>query len=78
MIMETLTETENEVQTTLLENLACEDLTNAMCCAIWYYLRNFKNVKNTRRSVTFSKVAGIKACNFTKNNTPPWVFFPYF
>ena len=25
-------------------------------CAIWYHLYNFKNVKNTLKSVTFSKV----------------------
>ena len=28
-------------------------------------------------SVTFSKVTGL-ACNFTKSNTPPWVFFTFF
>ena len=39
MIIETLTETENE-NPRLFENFACEDLTNAMCCAIWYHLYN--------------------------------------
>ena len=29
------------------------------------------------RSVNFSKVAG-DGCNFTKINTPPWVFFTFF
>ena len=34
------------------------------------------------RSVTFSKVLLLvklqaKACNFTKSNTPPWVFFTF-
>ena len=33
-----------------------------MRCTIWYHLYNFKNVK---------------ACNFTKSNTPPWVFFMF-
>ena len=31
---------------------------------------NLKNVKITH--------GGAKACNFTKSNTPPWVFFKYF
>ena len=45
-----------------------------MLCAIWYHLRNLKNVseKQPWRSVTFSKVVG-----FTKSNTP-WVFFTFF
>ena len=34
-----------------------------------------KHEKHPWRSVTFSKV---KACNFTKSNTPPWVFFMFF
>ena len=28
------------------------------------------------RSVTFTKVTGL-ACNFTKSNTPPWVFLTF-
>ena len=39
---------------------------------IWYLLYNLKNVKNTHGGVTF------KACNLTKSNTPPWVFFTFF
>ena len=35
-----------------------------------------KREKHPWRSVTFSKVAGL-ACNFTKSNTPPWVFFTF-
>ena len=42
-----------------------------MRCAIWYHLYNLKNVKNTHGGV-------LKACNFTKSNTPPWVFFTFF
>ena len=34
-----------------------------MRCSIWYYLHNFKKPK---------------VCNFTKSNTPPWVFFTFF
>ena len=37
-------------------------------CAIWYHL----NVKNTHEGVL------ILACNFTKINTPPCVFFMFF
>ena len=38
-----------------------------MRCAIWYHVYNLKNVKNTREKH-----------NFTKGNTPPWVFFTFF
>ena len=41
-----------------------------MRCAIWYHLCNLKTWKHPWRSVTFS--------NFTKSNTPPWVFFAFF
>ena len=40
-------------------------------CAIWYHLYNLKNVKNTHEGVL------LLACNFTKSNTPPWVFFTF-
>ena len=44
-------------------------MTFVVRCAIWYHLYNLKNVKNTPwRSV---------ACNFTKINTPPWVFLMF-
>ena len=43
-----------------------------MFCAIWYHLYNLKNVKNTHEGVL------LLACNFTKSNTPPWVFFTFF
>ena len=36
-----------------------------------------KRKKHPWRSITFSKVAG-SACNFTKSNIPPWVFFMFF
>ena len=36
-----------------------------MLCTTWYHLYNLINVKNTH------------ACNFTKINTPPWVFFTF-
>ena len=41
--------------------------------AIWYHLYNLKNVKNTHGWVLI-----IVACNFTKINTPPRVFFTFF
>ena len=43
-----------------------------MSCGIWYHLYNLKNVKNTHEGVL------LLACNFTKSNTPPWVFFTFF
>ena len=36
-----------------------------------------KREKHTWRSVTFSKIVKPKASNFTKCNTPPWVFFAF-
>ena len=49
-----------------------------MFCAIWYHLYSLKNVKNHPwKSVTFSKIVKLKACNFTKSNIPPWVFFTF-
>ena len=41
-------------------------------CVIWCHLHNLKNVKNTHGGVL------ILASNFTKINTPPWVFFTFF
>ena len=38
--------------------------------AIWYHFYNLKNVKNTH--------GGVRLLNFTKSNTPPWVFFTFF
>ena len=45
--------------------------TFVMCWAIWYYLYNLKNVKNTHGGVLILE-------NFTKIDTPPWVFFTFF
>ena len=49
-----------------------------MSCAIWYHLRNLKNVKNTHGEVLLSVKLQTKACNLTKSNTSPWVFFKFF
>ena len=47
-------------------------------CATWYYLYNLKNVKNTHEGVLILVKLQASACNFTKINTPPWVFFTFF
>ena len=44
---------------------------NVIHCAIWYHLYNLKNVRNTHGGVLI-------LVNFTKINTPPWVFFTFF
>ena len=49
-----------------------------MLCAIWYHLYNSKNVKNTQGGVLLSVKLQAIACNFTKSNTPPWVFSTFF
>ena len=46
-----------------------------MLCAIWYHLFD---LKNTHRGVLLLVKLQVKACNFTKSNTPPWVFFTFF
>ena len=46
--------------------------------AIWYYLYNLKNVRNTQGGkLTLVKLRS-SACKFTKLNTPLWVFFTFF
>ena len=41
-------------------------------CRIWYHLYNLKTLK------TPMEKSQAKACNITKSNTPPWVFFTIF
>ena len=45
-----------------------------MFCAIWHYLCKLKNGKNTYGEVLLLVKLLALACNFTKSNTPPWVF----
>ena len=49
-----------------------------MRCAIWYHLYNLKYVKNTHGGVLLLVKLQALACNFTKSNTPPLVFFTFF
>ena len=44
---------------------------------IYWSVNLFYDGKCLRRSVTLGKVAGF-TLHFTKNNTPPWVFFTFF
>ena len=44
-----------------------------MRSAIGYHLYNLKNMKNSHGGVLILA----SACNFTKVNTPPWVFFTF-
>ena len=50
---------------------------NVMFCAIWYHFYNLKNVENSHGGVLLL-VKLQKAYNFTKSNTPPWMFFMFF
>ena len=52
--------------------------TFVMLCVIWYHLYNFKNMKNTQGGVLMLVKLQALAFNFTKSNTPPWVFFTFF
>ena len=49
-----------------------------MRCAIWYHLHNSKNVKNKPGEKLLLIKLQAKACNFTKSNTFPFVFFTFF
>ena len=49
-----------------------------MLCAIWYHLCNLKYLKNTHGGVFLLVKLQTLACNFTKSNTPSWVFFTFF
>ena len=42
--------------------------------ANWYHLYNLKNVNNPHGGVLILVKLQASACNFTKINTPPWVF----
>ena len=44
------------------------------CFAIWYHLYNSKIMKNIHAPQSFFTFF---FCNFTKSNTPPWVFFTF-
>ena len=48
-----------------------------MCFAIWYHLYNLKNLKNTHGEVLLSVKLQTEVCNFTKSNSPPWVFLTF-
>ena len=63
---------------TLIQKRILQVYLNVVCCAIWYHSYNLKNVKNNHGGVlTLVKLQAL-ACNFTKVNTPPWVFFTFF
>ena len=51
---------------------------HVMRCAIWYHLCNLKNVKNTHGWVLLLVKLQASTYNFTKRDTPPWVFFTFF
>ena len=46
-------------------------------CAIWYYLDSLKNVKNTNVGVLHLVKVQAEACNLTKRNAAPRVFFTF-
>ena len=51
---------------------------NEKFCAIWYNFHNSKNVINTHGGMLLLVNLQASACNFTKSNTPLWVFCNYF
>ena len=51
---------------------------NMWCVARFSTMCNFKNVKNTHGGMLLLVKLQAEACNFTKSNIPPWVFFTFF
>ena len=49
-----------------------------MSCVFWYRLYNLKNMKNIHGGMLLLVKLQDSPCNFTKSNTPPWVFFRFF
>ena len=75
---ESLTSPVTKLWRTMLKNLSyvmslCNGIRCMWCCfVIWYHLYNFKKwEKHPWRSCTF------RACNFSKGNTPPRMFFTF-
>ena len=48
-----------------------------MLGVICHHLRNIKNLKNTPGRVLILAKLQAEAYNFTKSNTPPWVFLTF-
>ena len=44
---------------------------------IYHHVHNLKDVRNTHGGVLLLVKLQAEACNFTKSNTPPWVFFTF-
>ena len=57
--------------------MSFQECLDVVRCAICYSLHNLKNVKNTHGGVLILVKLQAEACNFTKTNTPPWVFFTF-
>ena len=55
-------------------NLALFMIYIIIWCEIWCHLYNLKNMKNTHEWVLHLIKLQALAWNFTKINTPPWVF----
>ena len=49
-----------------------------MIFTVSYHLYKWKNVKNTHGGMLLFIKLQTSAYNFTKSNTPPWVFFTFF
>ena len=46
-------------------------------CTIWYHLYNLENTKSTYGGLLFLVKLHASACNSTKSNTPPLMFFTF-
>ena len=54
-----------------IENISCDVL-----CGLVPFVR-FKKSENTHGRVLLLVKLQVSACNFTKSNTPPWLFFTF-
>ena len=67
----------SEGENPTLNNLTDLNMVHVMRCTIWYHLYNLKNMENIHGGVLLL-VKLQASCNFTKGNTPPWIFFTFF
>ena len=72
-------------QMALLLQLHCSPIEKDKClmaylmlCEMWYHLSNLKNVKNTHGRVLLLVKLQASTFNFTKSNTPSWIFLRFF
>ena len=74
-LIETILKTE---KSSYIIQIFLKILKNKVLCDIWYHSCNLRSMKNTDVGVLLLVKLQAEACNFTKSNIPPWLFFMFF